>query len=187
VTWLQVLALAFALSADAFSVGAALGLRYRTARQTFRLAFHFGLFQALMPLLGALLGGALMRFAESFDHWIAFALLACLGARMIWAGLKGRADEADAVDRTRGWQLVFFSVAVSIDALAAGLALPAARVPVLWAVTVFGVVTAIATFVAIRLAGPIAGRIGHRAEVIAGVVLIAIGAKILLDHLGLLR
>jgi putative Mn2+ efflux pump MntP len=168
-TALEILALALALSADAFSVGAALGLRYRTARQTFRLAFHFGLFQALLPLIGALLGGLLLRHVEAWDHWIAFGLLAFLGLRMMTAGLREKERSATAVDLTRGWHLVLFSLAVSIDALAAGIALPAARVPIVPAVTIFG---AIAT------------RIGNRIEIVAGVTLILIGWKIVADHLG---
>jgi putative Mn2+ efflux pump MntP len=183
-TALEILALALALSADAFSVGAALGLRYRTARQTFRLAFHFGLFQALLPLIGALLGGLLLRHVEAWDHWIAFGLLAFLGLRMMTAGLREKERSATAVDLTRGWHLVLFSLAVSIDALAAGIALPAARVPIVPAVTIFGVVTALATFLAIRLAGAIATRIGNRIEIVAGVTLILIGLKIVADHLG---
>jgi putative Mn2+ efflux pump MntP len=181
---LEILALALALSADAFSVGAALGLRYRSARQTFRLAFHFGLFQALLPLIGALLGGILLRHVEAWDHWIAFGLLAALGLRMIAAGIRGEKLSASETDLTRGWSLVLFSLAVSVDALAAGLALPAARVPIVPAVTTFGVVTALATFLAIRIAGAIATRIGNRVEIVAGVALILIGVKVVADHIG---
>lgn len=180
----EIVVLALALAADAFTVGAALGLRYRSARQTFRLAFHFGLFQALMPLLGALVGTLLLRWVEPWDHWVAFLLLTALGVRMISAGLGGAEDEAEARDLTRGFSLIGFSLAVSIDALAAGLALPAAEVPILPAVVLIGVVTGLATLVAIRLAGSIARRVGSRAEVVAGVVLILIGARIVLSHLG---
>jgi putative Mn2+ efflux pump MntP len=185
-SFLEILLLALALAADAFSVGAALGLRYRRAREVFRVAFHFGLFQGLLALLGALLGGALLVYVESVDHWIAFGLLAFLGARMIWSGLHEASRGRTSVDLTRGWSLVGLSLAVSIDALAAGITLPAAGAPVGLAVTTIGLVAGLATLVAMRLAGPIARHIGSRVEIVAGVVLIGLGVKIVLEHTGLL-
>jgi len=184
--FLQILLLALALAADAFSVGAALALRYRASRQVFRVAFHFGLFQALLPLLGALLGSALLVHVERFDHWVAFGLLALVGGRMIWSGLHGESERTTSVDLTRGWSLIGLSVAVSIDALAVGITLPAAGAPVGLAVTTFGVVAGLATFVAMRLVAPFARRLGGRIEVVAGLVLIALGIKILQDHTGFL-
>jgi manganese efflux pump family protein len=182
-TLVEILLLALALSADAFSVGAALGLRYRAPRQVFRLAFHFGLFQALLPLVGALLGTVLVRWVEAADHWIACGLLTFLGLRMIHSALRTEDEAQSAVDLTRGWSLVGFSLAVSIDALAAGISLPAARAPIVLAVTIIGVVTGLATFLAIRLAASIARRLGSRIEIGAGLVLIALGLKILNDHI----
>jgi putative Mn2+ efflux pump MntP len=185
-SFFEILLLSFALAADAFSVGAVLGLRYRRPRQVFRIAFHFGLFQALLPLLGALLGGALLVYVASVDHWIAFGLLALLGGRMIWSGLHGSAETHGEVDLTRGWSLVGLSLAVSIDALAAGITLPATGAPVVPAVTTFGVVAGLATLVAMRLAGRIVPRVGRRVEIVAGLVLIGLGVKILHDHTGFL-
>ena len=167
-TLAEILLLALALSADAFSVGAALGLRYRAPRQVFRLAFHFGLFQALLPLVGALLGTALVHWVGGADHWIAFGLLAFLGLRMIRSAQRTEADSQADVDLTRGWNLVGFSLAVSIDALAAGITLPAAGAPIALAVTIIGVVSGLATFLAIRLAASIARRVGSRIEVSRG-------------------
>jgi putative Mn2+ efflux pump MntP len=185
-SFLEILLLSLALAADAFSVGAALGLRYRKPREVFRIAFHFGLFQALLPLLGALLGGALLAYVESVDHWIAFGLLAFLGSRMIWSGLHNDPDEIPSGDLTRGWSLVGLSVAVSIDALAAGITLPAADAPIGLAVTMFGLVAGLATLVAMRFAGSIARHIGSRVEIVAGIVLIGLGVKIVLEHTGVL-
>ena len=185
-SFFEILLLALALAADAFSVGAALGLRYRRPREVFRIAFHFGLFQALLPLLGAALGGALLVYIEAADHWVAFGLLVILGARMIRAGLRDEPDDVGQVDLTRGWSLVGLSLAVSIDALAAGITLPATGAPIGTAVVTIGLVASLATFVAMRLAGPIARRIGGRVEVVAGLVLIGLGCKILAEHTGLL-
>jgi len=105
---------------------------------------------------------------------------------MIWVGLHGDGDEAAVVDLTRGWSLLGLSLAVSIDALAVGITLPAAGAPIGLTVTLFGVVAALATLLAMRLAGPIARRVGHRVEVVAGLVLIGLGLQILHDHTGLL-
>jgi manganese efflux pump family protein len=186
-SYIEILLLALALSADAFSVGAALGVRHGGRRQVFRLAFHFGLFQALLPLIGALCGTVLLRWASGADHWIAFGLLLLLGLRMIHAAGQGQDGAAQAQDLTRGLSLVGFSLAVSIDALAAGITLPATGAPIALAVTTFGIVTGLATFVAMRLAASLAARIGHRIEIVAGCVLILLGLKILNEHVRFLR
>jgi putative Mn2+ efflux pump MntP len=183
----EILLLALALSADAFSVGAALGVRHRSARQTFRLAFHFGLFQALLPLAGALAGSVVLRWVTGADHWIAFGLLVLLGLRMIVAASREESSPERASDLTRGWNLIGFSLAVSIDALAAGITLPAAGAPIPLSVATFGIVTGLATFAAVRMAATIARRVGGRIEVAAGLVLIALGVKILNEHLAFLR
>jgi putative Mn2+ efflux pump MntP len=182
----EILLLSLALAADAFSVGAALGLRYRGPREVFRVAFHFGLFQALLPLLGALVGGALLVFVESVDHWIAFSLLSLIGGRMVWSGFQRDAEREVSVDLTRGWSLLGLSLAVSIDALAVGITLPAAGAPVGTAIVMFGLVAGLATLGAMRFASVIAGRAGGRVEILAGLVLIGLGLRILHVHTGLL-
>jgi putative Mn2+ efflux pump MntP len=183
-TLLEILILALALSADAFSVAAALGTRYRRPRQVFRLSFHFGLFQALLPLVGAFCGSAMLIHIERWDHWLVFGLLSLLGIRMIRTGRHGDRRRAESVDLTRGFSLIGFSLAVSIDAFAAGITLPAVGAPIVLSVVIFGVVTALASLVAIMLARTVAGRLGARVEIVAGLVLIALGLKILADHLG---
>lgn len=185
-SFFEILLLSLALAADAFSVGAALGLRYRRPREVFRVAFHFGLFQALLPLLGALLGGALLSYIEEADHWVAFGLLTLLGGRLIRSGLREEPEKTTSVDLTRGWSLIGLSLAVSIDALAAGITLPATGAPIGLAVGTIGLVAGLATFVAMKVAGPIARRAGSRVEVVAGMVLIGLGLKILHEHTGLL-
>jgi putative Mn2+ efflux pump MntP len=184
VTLPAIVALALALSADAVSVGAALGLRYRRPRQIFRLSFHFGLFQALMPLMGALMGRFMLRHVERWDHWIAFALLALLGVRMIRTGVHGSERRGDSIDLTRGFSLIGLSVAVSIDALAAGITLPALGAPIAFSVALIGIVTAVATCVAILLARFVTNWFGARLEIVAGLVLIGLGMNIVFEHIG---
>ena len=122
---LTLLGIALGLAMDAFAVaiGAGLQLCNVTKRQTFRLAWHFGLFQAFMPILGWLAGLTLVDYIAPVDHWIAFGLLAFIGGKMIYEALKHDDEEADRCDPTKGWRLVMLSVATSIDALAVGLSM----------------------------------------------------------------
>lgn len=186
-SFLEIFVLALALAADAFSVGAAAGLRHRQGRQVFRLAFHFGLFQALMPLVGALAGTVLLRWVEAWDHWLVFAILAVLGGRMILGGLQSAQEQRHPEDLTRGVRLIGLSVAVSIDALAAGIGLAAAQAPIALSVTIIGLVAAAATAIAMRAASHLPKSTGPVSEVAAGVVLVLLGTKTVLEHLGYLR
>ncbi|MBN1551370.1 manganese efflux pump [bacterium] len=178
----DLLLLAIALAADAFSVGAAVGLRHNAPRQVFRLSFHFGLFQALMPLFGALAGHFIFVYIERWDHWIAFGLLCIIGIKMIVTSFHSD-DEYKDIDLTRGLSLVALSVAVSIDALAAGLSLSATNTSLTAAVVTIGVVAALATLIAMLAANRIHARIGRKCEFIAGFVLIFLGFRILYSHM----
>jgi putative Mn2+ efflux pump MntP len=123
--WLSLLSLAVALAMDGLAVAIVAGLMLNpmTGRQVFRLAFHLGLFQALMPTIGWLAGHAVQRYISAFDHWVAFGLLAFVGGKMLWEGWHGEEDEKTVGDPTSGWALLLLSVATSIDALAVGLSL----------------------------------------------------------------
>ncbi|PIZ25426.1 MAG: hypothetical protein COY47_06000, partial [Chloroflexi bacterium CG_4_10_14_0_8_um_filter_57_5] len=118
-SFLEVLLIALSMAMDAFAVCLGVGtLRQTTgARSTFRLSFHFGLFQFLMPIVGWFAGVTVVRFIAAYDHWVAFALLAFVGARMIRSGF-GSSSESHKNDHARGWSLILLSIAVSIDALA---------------------------------------------------------------------
>ncbi|MGE4552000.1 MAG: manganese efflux pump MntP family protein [Desulfovibrionaceae bacterium] len=181
----QLLLLAVALAMDAFAVALAAGatLPCVTARRTFRLAWHFGLFQAVMPVLGWALGLGLRRWIESFDHWLAFALLAFVGGRMIWEAFD-HAEDQPRRDPTRGATLVLLSVATSIDALAVGLSLALLGAPILVPVLVIGLVAFAFTAAGMHLGRgfrQLAG-LGRTAEVLGGLVLLAIGVHILHEH-----
>lgn len=181
---LEIVILALALAADAFTVGAAIGLRHRQPRQVFRLSFHFGLFQALMPLVGLLAGGVVIGMIEQWDHWIVLVVLSLIGVRMIAEAFKQPDERADTnLDYTRSFHLIGLSVAVSIDALGAGVGLAAARAPIVFSVVTIGVVACVATAVAMVLAHHISRKIGRWSAVIGGVALIGIGVKMFFDHL----
>ncbi len=175
---------ALALGMDAFAVGAviAAGLPLFTARHTFRLTWHFGLFQSLMTLLGWLGGEALGTFISGINYWVAFALLVGLGINMIRQS-RHPEDRVRDYDPTRGWSLIGLSVATSIDALAVGVSfgLLNLRIPV--PAIVIGVVALCMTYIGTRIGRKTGVYLGKRAEQLGGLVLIAIGCNILLQYL----
>lgn len=180
-----VFAMAVALAMDAFAVAVVSGLALDplTGRHVFRLAFHFGLFQALMPVVGWAAGAAVHDRIAAYDHWIAFGLLAVVGGRMIVGALRG--DDAPAVPRdpTSGWTLVMLSVATSIDALAVGLSLGMIGSDIVVPAAVIGLVAAALTAAGILLGRRVGAFWGKRVELVGGLVLVGIGAKIVLEHL----
>lgn len=180
-----ILLLAVVLGIDAFAVamgvGAALGRV--SPRQMFRLSFHFGLFQFMMPVLGWLAGAQLVAVIGRVDHWIAFGLLAVIGGRMLRESFRAEGEEI-ASDVTRGLALVSLSIATSIDALAVGLSLAFLKVGVLLPSVVIGIVAAAMTATGMRLGQRGSARIGRHMERIGGVVLILIGIRIVIEHLG---
>lgn len=180
---LPVLGIAFGLAMDAFSVAVAAGiaLGYVKPRQLFRLSFHFGLFQFLMPILGWLAGTAFASYISAYDHWLAMLLLGYVGGKMVWESITDHKGKLKG-DPTRGASLVLLSLATSIDALAVGLSMAFLRVPVLFPAVVIGLVAATMTLVGLRI-GKLAGYyLGAWMERIGGVILIAIGVKIVIEH-----
>lgn len=190
-TLLSLFALALALAMDAFAVAVATGIRLGsvTGRQVFRLCFHFGLFQALMPVAGWLLGLGVRDFTEEWAHWAAFALLAFIGVNMLREAAsrtEKRKEEAriPAADPTRGLSLIMLSVATSMDALAAGLSFSLLNIPVYFPAVVIGVVCCALSALGLRLGTMLshAAALEHRAGLAGGLTLLAIGFKILYDH-----
>jgi manganese efflux pump family protein len=184
--WLSLFALACALAMDAFAVAVVTGLTLQpmTRRHIFRLAFHFGLFQALMPVLGWLAGSAVHQYIEAFDHWIAFGLLAFVGGNMIHGAMKGDEARPDSSrDPTSGWDLVLLSVATSIDALAVGLSLAMVGSAIAIPAIVIGIVAAAFTASGMVLGRRIGALWGKRVEVLGGLVLLGIGIKIVAEHI----
>lgn len=179
-----VLGIAFGLAMDAFSVAIATGLMLGTVthRQLFRLSFHFGLFQFLMPIAGWVAGNTIEGYMASYDHWVAFLILAYIGGKMVRDSF-GDDEERSHGDPTRGLSLVMLSVATSIDAFAVGLSLGLIRVPVLEPSIIIGIVAGGMTFIGMRLGKHVGSLLGRRMETIGGLVLIAIGIKVLLEGL----
>lgn len=177
------IALGLAMDAFAVAIGVAVGLGGASRRQTLRLAWHFGLFQALMPVIGWAAGTTVRPLIESWDHWLAFALLTVVGGRMILEAARDGGPAALGADPTRGWSLVALSVATSIDALAVGLSFAALGVRVWLPAIIIGITAALMTVLGTVGGRHLGLRFGSRMAAVGGVVLIAIGCWIVLEHL----
>ncbi len=182
--WFSLLAIAVALAMDAFTVAVVTGLtvEHLTKKQVLRMASSFGLFQAAMPVIGWAAGHAAYDYIAAFDHWIAFGLLAFVGGRMI-LGASNAEEESYPSDPTSGWELLTLSVATSIDALAVGLSLAMVGSTILVPALVIGIVAAALTVVGMVLGRRIGSLWGKRLEIVGGLILIAIGIRILIEHL----
>ena len=171
---------------DAFAVAIATGIALGTVsgRQTFRLSFHFGLFQFLMPVIGYLAGMTMERHIEGYDHWLAFVLLGYIGGKMVYEGmLRDEEEGSGGKDPTRGMSLVVLSLATSIDALAVGISLGVLHNGgIVYPGIVIGIVACTFTAAGLHLGRRLGAVFGKRMEVVGGLVLVAIGAKILFDH-----
>ena len=181
---LDLLGIAVGLAMDAFAVSIAAGLNLApvSPRQVFRLAFHFGLFQFMMPVFGWLAGRQLVAYISTYDHWVAFGLLGLVGGKMLLDAARGK-KSGYKVDPTRGFMLVTLSVATSIDALAVGLSMAFLRDSVWTAAVVIGLVAAALSAVGIGFGGRLGRRWGRWAEAAGGCLLLLIGARILVSHL----
>lgn len=183
---MSVMLIAVGVSADAFAVALCRGVqtRRRIWRNAIIVAVTFAFFQAAMPLIGWLVGWQFHALIADYDHWIAFALLVAIGAKVLWDAFHPDDDAAAAQQGLRARQLLVMALATSVDALAVGVSFAFVDVLIIPAVLIIG-----ATTLVLCLAGVV---IGHRAglkfrrpaEIIGGLMLIGIGVKIVLEHLG---
>ncbi|MCX7984280.1 MAG: manganese efflux pump MntP family protein [Bacteroidetes bacterium] len=183
-SFLEVFFIALGLSADAFAVALCIGTAgYAYERRTrLRVAWHFGFFQFLMPIIGWYLGFMIEKWVETFDHWIAFFLLAIVGVRMIHASLYPE-EVRVRKNPTRGWVLLWFSIATSIDAFAVGFSLALLAISVWQPSIIIGAITAVTSYIGVRMGTKLHRLYGRIAEGVGGIVLIGIGLRILLSHL----
>lgn len=144
----------------------------------------FGGFQALMPAIGYILGAQFQEAIASIDHWIAFVLLALIGGNMIHEALDNDEEEADASLDVK--TMFLLAVATSIDALAIGITFAFLKVSIIPAVCFIGIVTFIISFAGVKIGNVFGARYKNKAEIVGGVILILLGLKILLEHLGFL-
>ncbi len=181
---LEILPIAFGLSLDAFAVALSISSTGKATGHpdSMRLSFHFGLFQFLMPIIGWLAGHTVEPLIAQVDHWVAFGLLALVGVRMIKSGLSHE-PPVQGTDPTRGKLLVVLSLATSIDALVIGFSLALLRVDVIFPSVVIGLVTFVLSYAGMRAGTWLNSRYGSRLEIVGGLVLVIIGARILAGHM----
>ena len=185
-SFLELLLVAVGLSMDAFAVAVCRGLEMRRIdyRQALLIAVFFGGFQALMPVVGYLLGAGFEHYISAFDHWIAFALLAFIGGKMIWEAVRGGEEEQPQELDLK--MLLMMAVATSIDALAVGITFAFLRMDILSSALTIGATTFLISFGGVAAGNRFGARYKKKAEITGGVVLVLIGVKILLEHLGVI-
>jgi len=183
-SWLNIIGIAVGLAMDAFAVSIAAGLSIDrlTGRHVFRLAFHFGFFQFLMPIVGWLAGTMVAAQIADYDHWLAFGLLGAIGGKMLIDACLKKEKKATSCP-TRGWRLVSLSVATSIDAFAVGLGMAFLQVSIWLPCVVIGIVAGTLSWIGITFGHRIGRRRGLVAEAAGGLILIFIGLRILISHL----
>jgi len=184
---LSVIGIAFAMSTDAFAAAVAKGaaLQRPSLREALRTGAIFGVIEAVTPLIGWLVGSAAAKYASEWDHWIAFTLVAGLGARMVWVGFRSDGSDADArPDSHSFWILALTGLATSIDALAVGVGLAFVDVQIGWVAAAIGTATFLMVTIGVMLGRVLGAVAGKRAEIVGGLLLIGIGTAIVIEHLG---
>lgn len=189
-SFLELFLIAVGLSADAFSVSVCKGLNMRklNLKHAYVIALFFGVFQAVMPLLGYLLGTGFSEYIEKYDHWIAFVLLAFIGGKMALEAIREKDGESEEkTDTLSIGELTILAVATSIDALAVGITFAFLKVNILPSVLLIGVTTFALSLGGVLLGNRFGAKYKSKAEIAGGVILILIGLKILLEHLGVIN
>lgn len=178
---IDILVIGVGLSMDAFAVSICKGLAMKKmdVKKALVCSLYFGVFQALMPLIGFLLGSGFKNVVSSIDHWIAFVLLGIIGINMIKEA-KSCETVNDAMDVKT---MLTLAVATSIDALAIGVTFAFLKVSIIPAITIIGVTTFVCCFVGVKLGSIFGEKLKTKAEIVGGTVLILMGAKILIEHL----
>lgn len=186
-TFIELLLTAVALSMDAFVVSACKGLNMRKInwKHAVVIGLFFGGFQAMMPLLGWLLGKQFERLITSVDHWVVFILLALIGGKMVFDALKGDEDSCcTAEEKLDIKELIGLSFATSIDALAVGISFAFLKVQILPSIVCIGITTCLLSILGVAIGQRFGSKYEKRATLAGGIVLILIGLRILLEHLG---
>ena len=179
------LLIAVALAMDSFSVAIANGLATKTFKtaKALKIASFFGFFQAIMPIIGWYAGVIILDLISSFDHWVAFFLLTVIGSKMIYESTRNESEKL--VNSLSIKILLILSVATSIDALAVGLSISVLNVSIMNLVIVTGVVTFLLSFFGVYIGGKFGCILKNRVEALGGIILLVIGLRILLEHLGI--
>lgn len=185
----ELLLLSVSLAMDAFSVSVCKGLSMKKInyRGAFVTALYFGVFQAVMPLIGYFLGSRFESYITSFSHWIAFILLGFIGGKMIFEALHDKEDKADETGYKLDLKELFvLAVATSIDALAVGIVFAAEEANLTLSIILIGVITFALSFAGVFIGNKFGSKYEKKAEIAGGIVLVLIGAKLLLEGIGVI-
>lgn len=182
----EITLLGIGLAMDAFAVSICKGLSMKKMnwKNTIIIALYFGIFQALMPVIGYFLGTTFEGLVTKFDHWIAFALLLAIGGSMIKEAFSK--DEENKNDKVDFKTMSVLALATSIDALAVGITFAFFEVNVLLAVTIIGLITFIISIIGVKIGNRFGDKYQSKAELMGGIILILLGIKILLEHLNII-
>lgn len=186
---LFLLGIGLAMDAFAVSVCKGLGMRKLNKKQTLIIGLYFGGFQALMPLVGWLLGSQFQKYITRIDHWIAFILLGFIGGKMMIEAIREWNEEetVDVIDAPLDHKnMLVLSVATSIDALAVGITFAFLDTPIIEAITIIGITTMVISIIGVVIGNFFGSKYKSKAEFIGGLILVLLGLKILLEHLGIL-
>ena len=183
---LVLVGIAIGLSMDALAVSVANGIMIKKlqVRHAFRIAFSFGFFQAIMPLIGWAAGITFSTYIKEIDHWVAFGLLVLVGSRMIWESLTSSKKDEAAKNCLHFPTLLILSFATSIDALAVGVSFAFLDMTIWLPILLIGFITFVICFMGVILGNKLGPFFGNKLGVIGGLVLIGIGINILIEHLG---
>ena len=183
----EIIIVAIGLSMDAFAVAIGKGLSLTQVKWKHALIVgaYFGFFQALMPLLGYLLGTQFADYITSYDHWIAFVLLAIIGGKMVKDSFA-KEDDHNVNKSLRLGTMLPLAIATSIDALAVGVSFAFLKVDIVWSVVLIGCITLVISMAGVKIGNIFGIKYRSKAELAGGIILILIGLKILLEHLGVI-
>ncbi|MDO9578187.1 MAG: manganese efflux pump MntP family protein [Candidatus Cloacimonadales bacterium] len=182
--FITILLIAVGLAMDAFAVSIASGVTLKCFqfRPAFRIALFFGGFQAVMPALGWLAGSGFKKYIESYDHWVAFVLLAFIGSKMIYESFEIKKTES-RFNPNKLATVFILAIATSIDALAVGLSFSVLQVQIITPAVIIGIVTFLLSLAGVYIGGKFGSIFENKIELMGGLVLIGIGLKILFEHL----
>lgn len=185
----EIFLIGIGLSMDAFAVAVCRGLKMQklNVKHTAVIALFFGGFQALMPLIGWFLGKQFEKYITAVDHWIAFALLAFIGGKMIYDSFKKDDDDQGEKDVFNLKEIFVMAVATSIDALAVGITFAFLSVNIWSSISIIGVTTFVLSAIGVLIGHKFGAKYKNKAELAGGVILVLIGLKILLEHLGVIN
>ena len=181
----EIFLIAIGLAMDAFAVSVCKGLSMKNfnLKNAVIIGLYFGIFQAVMPLIGFLLGSTFSELVVSVDHWIAFILLSIIGIKMIKDSLKNEDDDKN--DKLNFRTMVILAIATSIDALAIGITFAFFEINIIKAISIIGIITFTISLIGVIIGNKFGDKFQGKAEIVGGGILILIGLKILLEHLGI--